>query len=60
LNERNKRSDNAIEEEGVSTSLLEEKIAEGCAIISIISKLKYEMARDKEMLYVISDGQMNL
>lgn len=32
----------------------EEKIKEGKGIIERISKLKYEMARDREMLYVDS------
>ena len=32
----------------------EEKVNEGRAIIEIVSKLKYEMARDRDLLYVDS------
>ena len=31
----------------------EDKIKEGCDIIEKVSKLKYEMARDRELLYVV-------
>ena len=31
----------------------EEKVAEGRAIIEEVSKLKYEMARDRALLYVV-------
>ena len=31
----------------------EDKIKEGCAIIEKVSKLKYEMARDRALLYVV-------
>lgn len=42
--------------EGSSRSSLEEKTAEGTAIIHQISKLKYEMARDRPLECVDSQG----